>query len=399
MSEDRTRNQNDLDVISSIESLKSTLETWARSHDLWYDCGFARHIDHVDAEPDPQPVALIMSYEGPLVQILYNQVDTDLYNEFDELVTSCGFEFEARDHVSTEFRPPAEQDYSKYFDFFHWQWLCSLIVPDCADVHEELYSHFKTRPEDLYKLHWREFETLLFRVFQNHGFEAQLGPGRGDEGVDIRILHRDPLGDFLTLVQAKKYAPHRKIDLQAVQALYGAAAYEGAANSIFVTTSDYQPVARRWASRTSGSIHLANSQEVQKWCRTATETVITDKSKLVTKENVSKLLLETRGGDFSNVVHANSGYGMISNEFALVIKETNHAALLMDLGRIMLSHDGHEQKGFEVPRLDETSLSNHGVDTVWRAKIKTSDSDVTYWDGKNLYSKWTGKQIHFDSCD
>lgn len=56
------------------------------------------------------------------------------------------------------------------------------------------------------ELSWREYEILLFRVFQSNGFRAELGPGSNDEGVDIKLLQRDPIGDLLTLVQVKKYA-------------------------------------------------------------------------------------------------------------------------------------------------------------------------------------------------
>ena len=75
--------------------------------------------------------------------------------------------------------------------------------------------------DDLTRLHWRDFEILLARIFQAQGFEIELGPGSGDEGVDIRLLQRDPIGDVLTLVQAKRFGPRNKIDLQAVAALYG----------------------------------------------------------------------------------------------------------------------------------------------------------------------------------
>jgi restriction endonuclease Mrr len=56
----------------------------------------------------------------------------------------------------------------------------------------------------------------------------------------------------MTLAQARKYAPNRKIKLEAVQPLHGAATVVGALKSIFVTTSAYEKVAKRFAARTSG---------------------------------------------------------------------------------------------------------------------------------------------------
>ena len=106
-----------------------------------------------------------------------------------------------------------------YASYFHWQWICSLLQPDFADVYEELYGHFAGHLDDLHRLDWREFEILLARIFQTQGFVTELGPGRGDGGVDIRLLQRDPIGDILTLVQAKKYAPKNRVGLEAVAAL------------------------------------------------------------------------------------------------------------------------------------------------------------------------------------
>jgi len=76
-------------------------------------------------------------------------------------------------------------------------------------------------------------------VFQSLGYESELGPGVGDGGVDVKLLQRSPLGDTLAYVQAKRYAPNRPIGLEAVQALRGAVANDGADLGIFVTTSRY----------------------------------------------------------------------------------------------------------------------------------------------------------------
>ncbi len=99
----------------------------------------------------------------------------------------------------------------------------------------------------------------------------------------------------------------------------------------------------------------------------------------------------------ARVVHASTGVTMILNRFALVIKESEHAALLMGLPRRSISGDG--QEGFEVPVLDGLALRNFGSDTVWRAKRTVRNGDVTYWDGKELWSSWSGRPEHFSFLD
>ena len=317
-----------------------------------------------------------------------------------DLVRSHDFHYENADGCSLHFYPEDGPRCDACAKYFHWKWICSLLRPDFADVYEELYGHFASRPDDLQHLSWREFEILLARTFQAQGFITELGPGRGDGGVDIRLLQRDPIGDILTLVQAKKYAPKNRIGLEAVAALSGIAGVEKAQRSIFVTTSSYQPVAKRFAARTSGALELCTSSEVVEWCGTARDGIIKDKSSLVSPSSVERLLFDLRQRTDPRVVHAHAGYNMVLNKFALVLKETKHAALLMALPHFTVSDDGYGQRGTEIPLLDATALPFLRTDTVWRAKRSIDDWGRTnYWDGENLYSAWDGEPAHFDHCD
>jgi hypothetical protein len=229
----------------------------------------------------------------------------------------------------------------------------------------------------VFPYNWRDFEILLARTFQAQGFEVELGPGSGDGGVDIRLLQRDPIGDVLTLVQAKRYGPRNKIDLQAVAALYGVARAEQADKSVFVTTSTYAPVARRFAARVSDHLTLATSADVAQWCASAHEGIVTDKSKLVTSDHVRSTLANITSERDLRIVHAHKGFHTAFNEFALVIKETKHAALLMRLQRKTISDDGYRQQGYEVPPLDP-ALPLFKVDGVLRARRAIKDARLVY---------------------
>jgi hypothetical protein len=212
------------------------------------------------------------------------------------------------------------------------------------------------------------------------------------------VLHRDPLGDILTLVQAKRYAPNRKIDLSAVAALHGIADVEEAQRTIFVTTSDYLPSARRFAGRTSIPMTLATPADVRDWCRAAGEGVIRDRSKLVTAEAVSSLLQVLAPRD-RRIVHARTGYSCVMNEFAIVLKETKHAALLMAVPGRIISDDGHGQRGIEVPEIGPACLERLNAESVFRAKRSMRGGEVSYWSGRHLYSAWDGAPAIFDLCD
>ncbi|RWC37996.1 MAG: restriction endonuclease [Mesorhizobium sp.] len=381
---------------AGIGTLQSSIREWAIGRDLWFECSFKSYFEHVDAEPkDPAYVTLLI-LGGDLCNVLMSWGSDEEHEEFFSLIDALGYRYEYLNGYTLAFYAADELLASAFLTYFHWQWVCSLVKEDTADVYHELYGHFAHRPDDLHRLHWREFEILLFRIFQSQGFAVELGPGRGDVGVDLRLWQRDPIGDILTLVQAKRYAAGNKIDLTQVAALYGISAAESADKALFVTTSSYLPVARRFANRVSGALELAEQKDIANWCARATAGVIADKSSLVAKETVGRLITDLASQRDHRLLCASFGYNATHNDFALVVKESNHAALLMRLGSITISDDGYGQRGTEIPRLDGTTIERLNGDMVWRAKRKMYDSGVGYWDGEHLYSPWDGKPREFE---
>jgi HJR/Mrr/RecB family endonuclease len=144
---------------------------------------------------------------------------------------------------------------------------CIILAPDFAQINSELLEYFAANPLALHELSWRKFEEVLEAVFRNQGFRTEIGPGSDDGGVDLRLLRKDSIGEVVTLVQAKRYAPNRPISLEAVSALYGVVESENANRGLFVTTSRYLPSAERFAQTTRSRLVLATADDVARWCR------------------------------------------------------------------------------------------------------------------------------------
>ncbi|MBX3566322.1 MAG: restriction endonuclease [Sphingomonas sp.] len=397
MTPERQPGLDDAALEARIAALQSAIELWARQRDMWSDCGFQSFAERVGAEPGAWACVTVLHFEGPFYTMFNGTWDDGSQTSFDELVESLGFEYELNDHVSVHFYPLDPELRAAFGSYFHWRWVCSLIEPDCADVYEELYAHFARRPDDLHRIGWREFEILLFRIFQNQGFSAELGPGSGDGGVDIKLLQRDPLGDIMTYVQAKHYAGHRKIGLGPVQALYGLTRADEVQHGVMVTTSDYLPGARTFAARDNVQLALRTSDDVAQWCRTATAGIVEDKSTLISKAHLERVLGQIGSNRDPRILHAHTGYGITANAFALVLKETRHAALLMALPRSQISGDG--QMGWERPITDGAALANLTGDMVWRARRSSERGAVSYWDGHSLYHMWDGQAANFNHAD
>jgi hypothetical protein len=143
----------------------------------------------------------------------------------------------------------------------------TIITPDLVTISDEVIAYLSENPEALQQLHWRTFEELLETLFASRGYDTELCPGSGDGGVDLRLIRRHDFGDLLFLVQAKRHVAHNTIALQPVQALYGAVAAEGASKGLFVATSEFQPVAKRFAKSHSYRIDLAGPDKLAEWLK------------------------------------------------------------------------------------------------------------------------------------
>ena len=390
----------DQDITKRITTLEQEIEAWAITRELWFDSGFQSFSERVDGDPGLTPVATILVSDGDLLRFIEEGID-GAGDEFHAILKQHGFWCENMDGVSLHIYPEEDGElHQPILDYVRWKWICSLLQPDIDDVYEEIYAHFARRPNDLHRLHWRDFEVLIARSLRHQGFQVELGPGSNDGGVDIRLMQRAPLGDFLTLVQVKRYAPHRKIDALAVQALHGVAEVEKAHQSLFVTTSAYQPAAKRFADRTSDRMQLATSQDIVQWCSDATDGVVHDKSKLIAPDRISRVLEGLSGQVNPCILHANVGVTMIMNAYALVLKETNHAALLVRLAQITVDDDGYGQVGRDRPIIDPANPPILNAETVWRSKRKIdANGNVSYWDGHNLWTTWNGQPLYFNLLD
>ena len=194
----------------------------------------------------------------------------ELYSELEKL----GVFLELDDHVTANYYLiDHESELQQEFDrWAQWKWTCRLIEADTADVSGDIYTYFAEHPEDFHRLPHRAFEELVSSVFTARGWKTKIGPGTGDKGVDVRMWLESPLGDSLTLVQAKRYAAHKPIQLEAVAALEAHSNRE-AASGLFITTSRYLPAVHEWASRNK-DLMLADSSDMQAWCREASQEAI-----------------------------------------------------------------------------------------------------------------------------
>lgn len=120
---------------------------------------------------------------------------------------------------------------------------------------------------DVDRIHWRQFERFTAEFFSRIGFSVDLGPGRDDDGVDVRVWpsDEDRSSPPLILVQCKRQK--EKVDKVVVKALWADVAEEGAQGGLIVTTSSLAPGARKTCRARSYPLGEADRRMVRKWLR------------------------------------------------------------------------------------------------------------------------------------
>ena len=121
--------------------------------------------------------------------------------------------------------------------------------------------------DEIDEINWRQFEGLAAEFFGRQGYVVEIGPGRADDGVDIRLWPDEDSAETLpavVLVQCKR--ERRKISKTIVKALWADVEAEGAdRNGLVVTTSALSPGARAVRTGRGYAIAEADRSALQEW--------------------------------------------------------------------------------------------------------------------------------------
>lgn len=385
------RNFSDKVLEAKIAKLRKTIGNGLGQRDLWYDVGFKTFEEDYGelAKPLRDPCILILWFEGPFYDAFHGydvKFGWNLRNEFDHLIDKSEFWYECLDHCTLMFfaqEAALVEEYRSYFDF---AWRCRAVLPDYVDLDAELYAHFERHPDDLHKLSPRHFEILLDAIFRNQGYHTTPGPGTNDGGVDIRLYQHDTIGELVTLVQAKRYAKHRPVRLEAVAALKALVDDEPANRGLLVTTSRFLPQARRFAERHARRIRLADLSVVRSWCNSV---LIEQPTRLQLSSFRASSERQTKQGPLvGKIFH---GYDRVgSNRFCVVVKEGNNTVFVREI--VKRSVNEEIVQGPEIPLMDNDCLIlKSGFDV---AKIEYKDCVVQFFVYDTLYYSWDGQPKH-----
>ncbi|MDP8929450.1 MAG: restriction endonuclease [Actinomycetota bacterium] len=120
--------------------------------------------------------------------------------------------------------------------------------------------------EELDRVNWRKFEALTGEWFARLGWHVELGPGRGDGGIDVRAWPSAEAAisePAVFIAQCKRQKRH--VEQVVVKALHADTVHEGASRGLIVTTSTVAPGARQVIQSRGYSIEVIELGAVRQW--------------------------------------------------------------------------------------------------------------------------------------
>jgi len=145
------------------------------------------------------------------------------------------------------------------------QGLITIAKPVIVSANEAMVKALKDHPKDIFRLSPRKYEELIAELLSDMGYEVTLTKATRDGGKDILASLKTECGDFLCLVEAKRYRHDRKIGVSLVRELYGTLCDFKATSGMLVTTSSYSPDAQIFQQNHQYQLSLRDYTDVAGW--------------------------------------------------------------------------------------------------------------------------------------
>lgn len=134
-------------------------------------------------------------------------------------------------------------------------------------IDQRFIDYLDRNQDKLGEMHWRKFEGLTAEYFDRQGYKVELGPGRNDGGIDVRVW-KDNVNEGeapLIMIQCKRYK--NKIDRTVVKALWADVQWEKAESGLIVTTSSLAPGAQNDCVARGYNIKQADRSVICTWLK------------------------------------------------------------------------------------------------------------------------------------
>lgn len=252
----------------------------------WLHVGPARGevLARLHAPPDPRYVSMFGG-DGERMNLLGNELSfatveglrpsfsTDEYVRF--AATRCG-------HAARDMAHEVDRQGRANLHVNPWgrvrtiDWNDTIAIKDLFETerlggsHGEFFdqrfiNYLNANFEDIDKINWRKFEGLAAEWFHRAGFRVEVGPGRNDDGVDLRAWPQTAMvgAPPCLIVQCKRQRD--EVGKVVVKALWADVEHEGASRGLLVTTSRVSPGAKKTIVTRSYPVEIAERGTLRTW--------------------------------------------------------------------------------------------------------------------------------------
>ena len=121
------------------------------------------------------------------------------------------------------------------------------------------------KPEALYSISPRTFEELIAELLRREGMKTVLTPPTRDGGRDVLVMSSSVIGELLFLVECKRYAPNRPVDVSIVRELFGVLGHERATGALIATTSYFTEAALKFRKPIQYQMGFKDYDAIRTW--------------------------------------------------------------------------------------------------------------------------------------
>jgi len=141
----------------------------------------------------------------------------------------------------------------------------NLVTSHGTFLDQRFIDYLDRNFERISDIHWRKFEGLAGEFFAREGYKVDMGPGRNDGGIDLRIYPAAEIENAppLIIVQCKRVKT--KIDKALVKSVYADILHEQADSGLIVTTSYLSPGAARMRTARGYKVEAADRTTLRQW--------------------------------------------------------------------------------------------------------------------------------------
>ncbi|MBL7224682.1 MAG: restriction endonuclease [Desulfobacteraceae bacterium] len=145
--------------------------------------------------------------------------------------------------------------------------LSTQFIESVRDIHSEYLLWLKAHTNVIDQIAWEAFEKLVAEIFASRGFSVDLTGRIRNRSADIIAVRTDTFGvQTKYLIECKRYAKSRRIGLDIVNAVMGAARRSNVDHAFLVTSSYFtEDVQRQENQLRDLRLHLRDGDDVVQW--------------------------------------------------------------------------------------------------------------------------------------